>query len=543
MSIRWRLLFVLSLLLLAFFASLWALRVAEREQIDRIVADAERDTRDELGRWIDIASLPLRHFTIDYARWDATAAQLDKPDPAWLREHLEGSLQSHDLDAVWLLRRDGTAAFAAHRREIPAPPAPPNPAGLVKAANHQGRLMFFAEAAGELWQFHGSTLAPADPGTAPAGWLLAARRWDADELQRLGELSDATIALSAATDPAPTAPAGSVRASRLLRDWDGHALRLLHLTRPTPVTADLVRWDGYVANLFVAFGLLLLAALYLGVRLWVLGPLDRIGRSLARQEPAEIRPLLRHRDEFTRIARLVETSFADHAALEREVVERRATEAALRRAQDDLRHAIELRARLARDLHDTVIQSIYAAGLGLESVRTQLSADPFEAETRIRHCMASLNESIRHIRAYIADLEPDAPPRRQPFAEAVRALAATMQTLAPVDIHVQFDPGLDLPEPHELHALQIVREGISNALRHGAATRIDILLRESGRQTVLEIRDNGRGFDPAGAAGKGRGLGNLAARAREMGAAFTIESAASEGTCVAVRFPPSAPSA
>jgi len=537
MSIRWRLLFVLGLLLIAFFASLWALRQAEREQVEKILDDTRREGREQLARWVDIAGLPLRHFTLDFARWEQTAAFLAHPDPDWAKANLEGSLQSYDLQAVWVLRCDGSIASSARRDRTLALPELPTAANLVTAANHQGRLTFFARSPAGLWQVHGSTIAPADDTHAPTGWLIAARLWDADELDRLGHLSESTVTL-AAGEPAE-ADDRVVTLARPLRDWAGRPLETLHLAKPAPVLAGLLRWDGYVANLFVAFGLLLLVAMYLSVRLWVLGPLDRIGQSLARQDPGAIAPLLRHQDEFTRVARLVETSFADRAALEREVAERRDAEAALVRTKDNLRHSIEVRARLARDLHDTVIQSIYAAGLGLESVRAQLSTDPFGAESRIRHCMTSLNETIRHIRSFITDLEPDAPPHRQPLADAVRALAATMQSLWPVEIVVQLDDeaAAHLSAAHELHALQIVRECISNALRHGGASRVDVLLRQTRAHVVLEVRDNGRGFDPAQRTGTGRGLVNLAARAKEMGAELQLEAAEGQGACISLRFP------
>ncbi|WP_415911037.1 sensor histidine kinase [Oleiharenicola sp. Vm1] len=202
---------------------------------------------------------------------------------------------------------------------------------------------------------------------------------------------------------------------------------------------------------------------------------------------------------------------------------------------------MELRARLARDLHDHVIQSIYAAGLGLEAVRGQLSADPFGAEGRIRHCMTNLNETIRTVRSYISDLEPEPPEKRQRFTDAVRALTATMHELWPVEFTLELDDAVaaQLTNVVEIHALQIVRESLSNALRHGRASRILIRLHAAGAGgATLEVIDNGRGFDPVQRMGTGRGLVNLTTRAREMGATLRIESEEGGGTTVRLHLPP-----
>lgn len=535
MSIKTRLLLVLCVLLASFLGTLLAVRQAARAQIARIVTDARQDSVGQLDRWLDIVDLPLRQFVSDYAGWSETADALAQAEPEQVRRHLANNLPAYGLDAVWLLQPDGTPIFSEQKNSQAAPPPPPALTELAAAVQRR-ETIFFAENSAGLWQYCVSNVA-APAGSAPdvvRGWLVAARRWDGTQMAHLARLTDSQVRF---TDVNSSAIAAGDDArlilNRPLNDARGRAVRVLQLEQNTSDLSAVVQWENHVTWLFVGFGLLLLVALALCIRVWVLQPLHRISESLAKQNAIAIEPLLARNDEFTRVARLVETSFVDRRALEREVIERQQTEAALY-------HSIELRARLARDLHDTVIQSIYAAGLGLESVRTQMSANPFGAEGRIRHCMESLNETIRQVRSYITDLEPDPTVHRQTFSEAVRALASTMQALSPVEVSLHLDESVarHLSLNTEMHALQIVRETISNAMRHGGATRIDITLRREPLDLVLEVRDNGRGFDPAQQTGReGHGLRNLQARASEMGGTINVNSTEGHGAIVVLRLP------
>jgi signal transduction histidine kinase len=537
MSIRLRLLLVLCLLLVAFGGALFQLRLAETDHINRIIEGVRDDNRMQLSRWSELVGVPLRQFVSDLVTWRETAAFLTKPDPAWAREQLDENLSVYGLDAVWLLRPDGTIAHRAARNSTADLPALPAVKDLAAISSRPGPLEFFAEDAHGIWQVSGAPV-PISPDTH--GWLLAARRWDEMQVTHLGQVSDSQVHLLSPDTAGAEADDKVVRFLRPLNDWQGKPLRLLSMEQILPgALVSSIDWDGYVIKLFISFGALLVVALALCVRVWILNPLNSIGESLARHDPAPINPLLQRRDEFRHVAQLVESSFSARRALEHEIAERKHAEAALRTSEEQLRHSVELRARLARDLHDSVIQSIYASGLGLEAVRAQMSKNPFGADGRISHCIASLNETIRLVRNYINDLEPYPHRERQPFSAAVHALARTMHALSPVEIEVHIDETVAtrLTPVLEVQSLQIVRECLSNALRHGAATRIGIALRAAPGGAVLEVTDNGRGFDPAQRVGTGRGLVNLGDRAREIGATLDLHSAEGEGTRVTVQLP------
>jgi signal transduction histidine kinase len=296
--------------------------------------------------------------------------------------------------------------------------------------------------------------------------------------------------------------------------------------------------DSAVIYLFISFVLLVVGALWIVVRSWILQPLDRIGQSLAQESAAPLSPFMNEPTEMGRLAQLVATSFKQKAALEQEILERKRSEAALRESENQVRQSMDQRNRLARDLHDGVIQSIYAAGLGLESALTQMNKDPEGARSRLQHCRQSLNEIIREVRGFIGGMEQTEPPQRG-FARELAVLTRTLQALWPAKINASIDESAArlLTPFQESQALQICRECISNAVRHGNARKIDIGLENNQGQGRLRIRDDGGGFDPAERRESGSGLANLEARARELRGELQLLSRRGEGCTVTILFP------
>ncbi len=195
------------------------------------------------------------------------------------------------------------------------------------------------------------------------------------------------------------------------------------------------------------------------------------------------------------------------------------------------------RLRLGRDLHDGVIQSLYAAGMGLTGVRSQLRDDQVEAAARLEQTRAVLNATIHDLRNYINGLEPDSL-KLQTFSHAVTAMLEVVKGLRPLETTIAIDEALAirLTLAQRVHALQIAREAVSNALRHGDAHSVTIALRAAGENIEFEIVDDGRGFDSKTPFEGGHGLRNFAERARELGGELTLSSASGRGTRVHLEF-------
>jgi signal transduction histidine kinase len=188
-------------------------------------------------------------------------------------------------------------------------------------------------------------------------------------------------------------------------------------------------------------------------------------------------------------------------------------------------------------LHDGVIQSLYAAGMGLASIKMTLSPEQTEIISRLEQTRAILNETIHDLRNFITGLEPEAL-KQKTFGQAVTALLATMQAVRPlkakVDINDQLASRLSLVQ--RVHALQVIREAVSNALRHGDASTVSVALRENAGAAEFEISDDGCGFDPLTATSLGFGMSNLFERARDLDGELVFDSALGKGTRVKLIF-------
>jgi Signal transduction histidine kinase len=243
------------------------------------------------------------------------------------------------------------------------------------------------------------------------------------------------------------------------------------------------------------------------------------------------------RTEVGALAKLAESSVAQSRELahERDVRQRAEADALL--TQQLLNRSLQEKIRLGRDLHDGIIQSLYAAGLTLESARPLVASDPAEAEARITRTRENLNHCIRDIRAHIAGLAPENLTSAD-FAPALRAIADELAATRAIEFNFQIDEtAVRLLSPAQsIELLQIAREAFSNALRHGAASKISIHLSSTPAALDLAIHDNGTGFDPS-AARTGHGLSNMRARATQLGATLHLESSSTTGTRLSLTLP------
>ncbi|MBI4771242.1 MAG: GAF domain-containing sensor histidine kinase, partial [Chloroflexi bacterium] len=201
---------------------------------------------------------------------------------------------------------------------------------------------------------------------------------------------------------------------------------------------------------------------------------------------------------------------------------------------------LEERQRIGMDLHDGVIQSIYAVGLTLEYISSQLAdGDLAGARGRVTSAVEALNTTIRDIRAYILDLRPRHFEGDNLIVGLERLLAEfKVNTLMTVEFTA--DPAADqwLTPDARLALFHIAQEALSNAARHSRASRLEVRLLEEGAEVVLVLKDNGRGFDPAAAERRvGHGLMNMHDRAVSLGGELSIESLGGAGAQVCVRLP------
>ncbi|MSR23894.1 MAG: sensor histidine kinase [Nitrospiraceae bacterium] len=204
----------------------------------------------------------------------------------------------------------------------------------------------------------------------------------------------------------------------------------------------------------------------------------------------------------------------------------------------DLSRVFEEREQLNRDLHDDVLQSLYAVGLRLEAGRAGQQADPTEAVGRIPQALDQLKLTMQHIRSYIAGPQP-AHEGQPPFDTALPALVQSMTIGTGPQLRVDMEPRLAAHLSHEQadSILLIVREALSNCLQHSRAHEGVVTAQRQNGTLRIEIRDDGIGFDPAAMQQASHGLANIGARAKAIGADLQIVSQPGQGVRIALALP------
>ncbi len=209
-----------------------------------------------------------------------------------------------------------------------------------------------------------------------------------------------------------------------------------------------------------------------------------------------------------------------------------------RRAEEGLRAALEDRERLARDLHDGIIQSIYAIGLSLAECRRLVVKDAPQAVTQLGEAIADLNVVIRDVRNYIGGLEAEIASGKE-LEAALVSLVRTMEGAHTVRFSLQVDQAAadQIAPSQAVHLLYIAKEAMSNSLRHSNARNGLLSLRLADGCVRLTVEDDGAGFNTGETAEQGHGLRNIQARAREIGARCSVQSLSGQGTRVILDIP------
>jgi len=200
---------------------------------------------------------------------------------------------------------------------------------------------------------------------------------------------------------------------------------------------------------------------------------------------------------------------------------------------------LEERERIGMDLHDGIIQSIYAVGLMLEYSNLLLDEDTTSAKSKLKQAITGLNEVIRDIRNYILDLRPQQFEGKDLAAalfEMIRVFRAN--TLMQADLRVESEGDLGLTQSQASGLFHIAQEALANVAKHSRARLVSVALERERSQVTLTIRDNGRGFDRSQVkAYAGHGLLNMQARARLLGGKFLVHSEVGQGTIITVSVP------
>lgn len=196
---------------------------------------------------------------------------------------------------------------------------------------------------------------------------------------------------------------------------------------------------------------------------------------------------------------------------------------------------LEERAHIARELHDTVTQSLFAASLIAEALPDMVQHAPDEAVRGAEQLRRLTAGALAEMRALLLELRPKALTERS-LGQQLQLLCTSIssQLIIPVRLEVLNDSTLD---PHvQLTFYRVAQETLNNIVKHAGAGEVDLSLDCTPVAATLTVRDNGHGFDPASVCPTSLGLSIMRERATLIGSELTLASAPGAGTSVTLRW-------
>jgi signal transduction histidine kinase len=194
---------------------------------------------------------------------------------------------------------------------------------------------------------------------------------------------------------------------------------------------------------------------------------------------------------------------------------------------------LQERQRLARELHDSVVQTLWSANLIADVLPTLWQQDPKRAEQRLHRLRRLAQSALAEMRTLLVELRPQTM-QQASLAELIEQLAAAAVSRTRADVQIDSDQSCVLPAAVKHALYRIVQEALNNVIRHAQATTIQLELHCDEDQVLLRVSDDGRGFD-VDRVGPGHfGLDIMRERAAEIGATIQVASKSGEGTIVSV---------
>lgn len=538
MNLLSRLALVTLLVCAGFGALYWVVLDQGRDEVHGLMRDLATERSARLDTATQIQGAGLEALVSSYAWWDDMVKFMDQPDEKWASDNVDNIVGiPNGGDAVWVLDAN-LALLHTVDKDYRRPAAPfPSAEVLRRFIGDRYTFRYFTLIDGALWEIFGAAIQDANfwrHQTPVRGYLLLGHRWDEPWLAQLGRVVGAHLTLHP--------PDSALPASGLVHDFrrtlpglDGQPLVQLDAQfNFSLIEAARVAFIRRV--IYVSAGALLAIAIVVSVVAFlVLRPLAQITRSLESRVPTHLAGLLNSRTEFGEIARLVAGQLRWGRMLEDEMrrqLERAQPDSAKRDAEANE----ALRIRLAGNIHDGPIQSIYAAGLQLAAVQTAAEQGLAPRPEQIAGINAMLQQASSDLRNLILDLEPEEL-RERDLETALVRLERHMQQFARCRFELVVPEGaLDgLSRDAQTQLYFVCRELVSNALRHARPTAAS--LRFAVAKGFLQLEWTNDGTRPAPTPGGGNGLRNIARRVAELGGTISYGAAPGDSWRVRAELP------
>jgi signal transduction histidine kinase len=295
------------------------------------------------------------------------------------------------------------------------------------------------------------------------------------------------------------------------------------LCRRESVIIDNVRSDTPLAQAYRETVGELLETTFRYIRSWLAVPLMLKERVIGLLSVSHSEP-----NYYTRRHAALALAIANHAAV--------AIENARLYEQAQELAAVQERQRLARELHDSVSQALYGISLGAHTASTLLERDPSRVAEPLNYVLSLAEAALAEMRALIFELRPESL-ATEGLVTVLTKQAAALQARYGVEVHTELCDEPDVPLKVKQELYRVAQEALHNTAKHAHAGRVDLRLNWTPEAIVLEICDNGIGFDPAGSFPGHLGLHSMRERVTHLGGMLQIESAPGQGTRIHLRLP------
>ena len=579
MKVQTKITLLLGLLVATFLAGLLAFRTYGRSKFQHITQQRLIEQSRSFDEFLQRNGEPLQTLVEDMTCLDQMVQAIASEDYQWCNENLtDSTLSGYHANALWVYRPDGTIFYplnnfnATELRE-----APINPDDLPRVFAREPLRHFFINIPQGLMEVRAGTIHPSKDfqrQSKPDGYFLAGRLWNRPTLDEMstftGNKIDIVPLIDSSAQVGNDSRNGSISFSKVLNGWDDKPVARLLVRSESPVVQELNRESERLLLALIGFALVVLLLISSSLVRWVRRPLRRITQSLRRNDPALLDAMNKDNSEFGQLAGTVQKFFEQRDNLIREIEERRAAEEALRKSEEELRHAQKLEAvgRLAGGVaHD--FNNLLTAIIGYADLLTERD-DPIvrqhaelirqagdQAATLTRQLLAFSRKQILHLK--VIDLnklvvEMEKLLRRVigerfelktfPHAEDGRVKADPSQ-LETVILNLGVNARDAMPGGGKLvirtENIQVDGEKLSNLSNPLS----------SGKYVVLSVTDTGVGMDEqtrsrifepfftTKEAGQGTGLGlaTVYGIVRQSGGAIGVESELGQGSTFRIYLP------